>query len=295
MNIQLSVIVITWNAEQYVRQCLDSVFTATASRVTEIIVVENGSTDGTRAILESYGERINLTLLKKNNGVAVARNIGMAMAKGEYLWILDVDTVVNRGAVEGMIEYLTNHQECGICSCRLQSESGAVQDSCRRLPYPKYKIRNLLLAKTGKLAFAKKINDKIKKQNESQFYHKELQGSEPFETEYIIGACQMFRKTILDEVGFLDEKIFYGPEDADFCLRTYEKGYKIVCLPEYYIVHHYNRISNKRLFSRISYLHLKGLVYFYAKHKNTNEKLKSVKNGELRVESFKSGEWRVES
>ena len=272
MNIQLSVVIITWNAEPDVKQCLDSVLEATLSLATEVVVVDNGSTDNTRTILESYKERINLLLLKKNNGIAVARNIGMAAATGEYIWILDVDTIVNKVAVDGMIEYLKNNADCGLCACRLQSESGDVQDSCRKLPYPKHKIRNLLSAKTGKMAFAVKLNEKIKKQNESQFYRKELQRGEPFEAEYVIGACQMFRKTILDEVGFLDEKIFYGPEDADFCLRIFQKGYKIVCLPEYYIIHHYNRVTNKKIFSRMSYLHLKGLFYFYVKHKNKNEK-----------------------
>ena len=269
MSIRLSVVIITWNAEQDVKQCLDSVLEATASCATEVIVVDNGSTDNTRNILELYGERINLLLLKKNNGVAVARNIGMAAAKGEYIWILDVDTIVNKEAVNGMIEYLEDNPDCGICACRLQSESGDVQDSCRKMPYPKYKIRNLLSAKIGKMAFAGKLNVKIKKQNESQFYRKELQGGEPFEAEYVIGACQMFRKSILNEVGFLDEKIFYGPEDADFCLRVHQKGYKIVCLPAHQIVHHYNRISNKKFFSRMSYLHLKGLVYFYNKHNSS--------------------------
>ena len=231
MNIRLSVIIITWNSEQDVKPCLDSVMESVASHTAEIIVVDNGSTDKTRDILESYVERVNLILLQKNNGVAVARNIGMEMAKGEYIWILDVDTIVNIKAVDGMIEYLDSHTECGICACRLQSENGDIQDSCRRLPYPKHKMRNLLMTKTGKLKFAKALNEKIKKQNEAQFYHKELKSGKPFESEYIIGACQMFRRTILDEVGFLDEKIFYGPEDADFCLRIYRKGYKIVCLP----------------------------------------------------------------
>jgi len=76
----------------------------------------------------------------------------------------------------------------------------------------------------------------------------------------------MFRRTILDEVGYLDEKIFYGPEDADFCLRIHRKGYKIVCLPNYSIIHHYNRISTRKMFSRLAFLHLKGLLYFYFKH-----------------------------
>ena len=267
MNIRLSVIIITWNAQQDIKPCLDSVLEAIVSRATEIIVIDNGSTDKTRDILESYRERINIILLQENNGVAVARNIGMEMAKGEYIWILDVDTIVNREAVDGMLDYLSSNPECGICACRLQSEGGEIQDSCRRLPYLKYKIRNLLLGKTGKSTFTKKLNDKIKKQNEEQFYHKELSEGKPFEAEYLIGACQMFRKTIFDEVGFLDEKIFYGPEDADFCLRVYKKGYKIVCLPSLHIIHHYNRISNKKIFSRMSFRHLKGLLYFYSKHK----------------------------
>jgi len=262
----LSVVIITWNARRDVKSCLDSVMEATACRATEIIVIDNGSTDETPAILQSYGGRINLIRLKKNRGVAVARNIGMKSAKGQYIWILDVDTVVNKEAVDGMIDYLDRHPECGLCTCRLQSEAGEVQDSCRRLPYPKHKIRNLITAKTAGSAFWKKLHHKINKKNERQFYREALQGSQPFEAAYVIGACQMFPRKILDEAGYLDEKIFYGPEDADFCLRISRKAYKIICLPAIHIIHHYNRISNRKIFSRMSFLHLKGLLYFYFKH-----------------------------
>ena len=265
MNSFLSVVIITWNAQQDVKPCIDSVMKATAHYQTEIIVVDNGSSDKTQTILNSYGKQISLVVLEKNRGVAVARNIALNMTKGQYIWILDVDTIVNKEAVDGMVNYLANNPECGICACKLQSESGDVQDSCRKLPYPKHKIRNLFLSKAGKKFITKNLYEKVKNNNEAQFYHKELLGIEPFEVEYLIGACQMFRKTILKEVGFLDEKIFFGPEDADFCLRIYRKGYKIVCLPAHEIIHHYNRISNKRLFSRISFLHLKGLLHFYFK------------------------------
>jgi GT2 family glycosyltransferase len=289
MDYQLSVVIITWNSQQEVMPCLDSVLASIRHLAAEVIVVDNGSTDETRTSVQSYGQtqtssmyrasdempeilqshgiRINFIRLEKNYGVAYARNIGMKAAKGEFIWILDVDTVVNRGAIDGMINYLTNHPECGLCACRLQSENGNVQDSCRRLPLPEYKIRNILSEITGKTTLWKRLHEKIKKRNESQFYRIELSVNEPFEAEYVIGACQMFRRTMLDEVGYLDDRIFYGPEDADFCLRISRKGYKIVCLPSYHIVHHYNRISNKKVFSRISYCHLKGLIYFYFKHK----------------------------
>ena len=141
-----------------------------------------------------------------------------------------------------------------------------MQDSCRRLPYPMNKIRNLIIGKTAGSLFWKRLHEKVKKKNEKQFYREQLLGNKPFEVEYVIGACQLFQKKILEEVGFLDETIFYGPEDADFCLRISQKGYKIVCLPAIYIIHHYNRISNKKIVSRMTLLHLKGLLHFYFKH-----------------------------
>ena len=263
---KLSVIIITWNAQRDVKQCLDSILEAVAGYPSEIIITDNGSTDETLSIIKSYGERINLICLKENKGVAVARNIGLRAAKGEYIWILDVDTIVNQEAASGMLSYLVDHPECGLCSCRLHAENGEMQDSCRKFPWLKHKIRNIIAGKSDNPVLPQWFSNKIKQQNESQFYHKELQGKEPFEAEYVIGACQMFRKTILDEAGYLDEKIFYGPEDADFCLRICQKGYKIVCLPAYHIIHHYNRITNKKIFSKISYLHAKGLLHFYFKH-----------------------------
>ncbi|MDR1524588.1 MAG: glycosyltransferase family 2 protein [Tannerella sp.] len=272
MDYRLSVIIITWNSRRDVAPCLDSVLVSTGHMSAEIIVVDNGSTDGTRGILQSYGAQIRFIPLDKNKGVAFARNIGLKAAKGELFWILDVDTVVNKNAIDGMVTFLADNPGCGLCACRLQSGNGEVQDSCRRLPYPAHKIRNILSEITGRTALLKCFHEKIKKRNERQFYRRELSGSEPFEAEYVIGACQMFRRSVLDDVDYLDDKIFYGPEDADFCLRIYRKGYKIICLPRYHIIHHYNRMSGKKILSRMSYLHLKGLIYFYFKHKYSYRK-----------------------
>jgi len=260
----LSVVIITWNAQRDVKQCIDSILDAVGQYTSEIIVTDNGSKDETLSILKTYKEKINLICLKKNKGVAFARNICMKAAKGEFIWILDVDTVVNKEAISGMIDYLKNNHNCGICACRLQSEDGEIQDSCRKFPYPKHKIRNLIISNFNSF-LPRNIYNNIKKKNESQFYRKELHENQPFEIEYVIGACQLFRKSILDEVGYLDEKIFYGPEDADFCRRIKNKGYKIICLPAFCIIHHYNRISNRKFFTKMTLHHFKGLLRFYVK------------------------------
>ncbi|MDR3252451.1 MAG: glycosyltransferase family 2 protein [Tannerella sp.] len=261
---KLSVVIITWNAARYLGDCINSAIAATAHLDAEIIVVDNGSTDETRTMLRSFSKQIFTVQLEKNCGVAYARNVGLRHAAGEYVWILDVDTVVNREAVDGMMAYIEGDEGCGLCACRLQSADGETQDSCRRLPYLKYKIANLLAGtKARKLLSQSQLNSVICK----QFYREQLLESEPFEAEYLIGACQMFRRGLIDEVGYLDENIFYGPEDADFCLRISRKGYRIVCLPAFQIIHHYNRATNRRFFSALTLRHIKGLLYFYIKNR----------------------------
>jgi GT2 family glycosyltransferase len=271
MNGRLSVVIITWNSQRDVAPCLSSVCESVRRYDAEIILVDNGSTDDTRSLLQACaarGEtprlRFRFIFLDKNCGVAFARNAGLKAATGEYLWILDVDTVVNSEATDAMVAYIAAHPECGLCTCRLESEQGEIQDNCRRLPLPKYKIMNVL---EGITAGMKRLREKIRAGNESQFYRRELSGGLPFEAEYVIGACQMFRRTMLEVAGLLDERIFYGPEDADYCLRISRKGYRVVCLPCVRIIHRYNRMSAKKLFSRISFRHMKGLIYFYRKHK----------------------------
>ena len=102
----------------------------------------------------------------------------------------------------------------------------------------------------------------------TQFYRDRFDEKQGFEVEYVIGACQMIRREAFKEVGLLDEHIFYGPEDADFCIRLHQKGWKIYFLPYVSIIHEYQQISRKKFFSKMSYIHLKGLLYFFWKHKH---------------------------
>lgn len=103
--------------------------------------------------------------------------------------------------------------------------------------------------------------------NEGQFYHAAMAGDNAFEVEYVIGACQLIRREVISDVGYLDDNIFYGPEDADYCLRARLAGWKIVYLPYVSFMHDYQQMTNKRLFSKMSFIHLKSLIYFFIKHK----------------------------
>lgn len=256
--IELSVILLSWNSEKHIPDCVNSLLAAIAHLDSEIIVVDNGSKDSSLDLLEKYAsDRFKIIRNTENRGVAPSRNQALKLVSGQYVLILDIDTVVNREAIDALITAMNNDSQIGICGCKLQSSTGEVQLSCRRLPSIRYKIFNILEARG--------INIKA---NKSQFYSDEMLLNNAFEVEYLIGACQLVRKTALDQVGFLDEHIFYGPEDADFCLRMKQHNWKVVYLPYASIIHHYQQISNKKLFSKHSMLHAKALMYYFLKHRS---------------------------
>ena len=256
----VSVILITWNSERYVQPCLNAVLQAVKGFMYEILIIDNGSTDATLSLLEAYeDERVHLYRYEENRGIACARNVGLQRATGNFIWILDIDTLPTSAAWQGMFDFMHAHSDCGICACQLFHASGELQDSCRRYPSLRYKILNVLSAICP--------SPQLARLNESQFYHVAMQGEEPFEVEYVIGACQVIRREVVQEIGLLDNRIFYGPEDADYCLRAHRAGWKVFYLPQFAFRHDYQRMTNKRLFSRMSWLHLRALLYFFRKHR----------------------------
>ncbi|WP_289291826.1 MULTISPECIES: glycosyltransferase family 2 protein [Bacteroides] len=249
--VQLSIIIITWNQLSYLRNCLYSLQPVMQRKDVEVIVVDNGSEDGTCQYLTVNYPQIHLHINDCNKGVAYARNRGLELAQGNKVLFLDNDTVVNENAISGMEIYLDEHPKVGLCACRLIDNNNQIQDSFKSFPGLWLKIKNVLgIAKTN-------VPD--------------LQTvTSPIEPVYVIGACQMIRREVIERIGLLDENIFYGPEDADYCMRIVAEGWKVVYLPQYAIVHHWRRATNKKLFSRLAWKHFCALCYFYAKYKRIN-------------------------
>lgn len=244
---KVSIVVICHNSLTNVKQLLTSVKMAMLGIDHEIIVADNGSTDGTDEFLQTCD--VTYILLDRNYGVAYARNRAIEKANAEYIWILDDDTMINAEAATAMVSYLDEHPECGVCSCALVDEDGSLQLSYKPYPGLWAKIRNVLHIHT------------------SDRYARQIKLQVPFQPEYVIGACQMVRRKVFDEVGLLDEHIFYGPEDADFCLRARHAGWQVVYIPMVSIIHKWRRITSRRPFSAIGRLHIKGLIYLYWKHR----------------------------
>jgi len=250
--IKASIIILTWNSEEVIDACLSSLTQGVASFSYEVIVVDNGSQDRTLTTVRDGYPRARILTNLINRGVAAARNQGLRMAVGEYCLFLDDDTVVQPGALDRLITYMDAHDDVGLCGPRLIDGEGNLHLSCRLFPTLSDKFARRL-----PFAFARQLRQAV-----------EMAGWDHASTrdvDYMIGACQVIRRTALMEVGFLDEHIFYGPEDVDFCLRLQQAGWRVVYHPEAVVFHLERRIT-RSFFSRLSYLHLCGLLYYFWKH-----------------------------
>lgn len=244
---RLSIIIITYNGQGFLTRCLGSLTTFINDSTCEVIIIDNHSTDGTLQFLHDNYPQLKLIVNNENRGVAAARNQGIAIAKGKKLLLLDNDTEANDQAINAMINHLDTHPDVGLCACCLIDKEGEVQDSCKPYPGLMIKVRNVL-GVGNKSRYTPNANGII----------------EPI---YVIGACQMFGRNVVDKVGLLDDHIFYGPEDADWCIRIKQAGWRIHCLANHTIIHDYRRSTRRSPLSKLGRMHIKALLYFYWKHK----------------------------
>ena len=255
---KLSVILIGYNSWHFLEKNLLSLAFLQQRKDTEIIYVDNASTDHTISEIARLYPNITVIQNTKNKGVSIARNQGIRKATGDYIWILDSDTEVSEIALDVMLAFMDEHPEAGLCGCKMYGQDGCVQSSCRKFPSITGKI------KTGIRIISNKLKNRIDSSLKNDY---DTDAKQPFEVDYVIGACQLIRKTAQERVGELDENIFYGPEDADFCLRLKQAGYKVFYLPQISIYHAYQRVSSHKIFSKLTWRHLQGLVYYFRKHR----------------------------
>ncbi len=252
----ISFVILTWNSKQYIRNCLDSVLDL-AGFALEIIVIDNGSVDGTPQIIRQEYPEVVLIELYKNYGTTYTRNLGLKKANPEhqYICILDSDTIINQNATENLIACLEAHPSYMIAVPRMHNISKEYQLSVKKFPTVSIKVLK---------AIPLKVFNQLGRKMESYDFN---MGKDIYEIDYGISACWMMKREILERVGYLDEKIFYAPEDVDYCVRVWENGGKVLLATKSVIVHDTQRISKKKFFSKINFSHLAGLLYYFKKHR----------------------------
>lgn len=247
----LSIVILTWNSCALLEACLAALPDATAPLATEVIVIDNGSRDDTGSLL---ARRSDLVIVRnpRNRGVAAGRNQGLRLARGEFVALLDVDTVAAPGAFRTLVDYLRLNPDVGLVAPRLVGPEGELHYSCRRFPTLLDKVARRLPS------LGRALTDDV----ELRWWDH----ATPRDVDYVIGACQVMRRPALQQVGQLDERIFYGPEDVDFCLRMHRAGWRVVYVPQAEVAHLERRVTRK-LLSALTARHAWALAYYFWKHR----------------------------
>lgn len=252
----VSVVSLTWNSAKFVEPLLTSLQKdIEISQVpTEIIVIDNGSRDRTLELLHGFQDRnddIRLVPLSYNQGTTAPRNIGIRMARGEYVFILDSDTEVAPGTLRGLVEgvqRIPQRETLGILHPRLIYPDGQFQESARRFP--------TLFTKAFRLL-------RLEEQRGRDESIEAVLAGQTTPVDYAISAAWFVPRETFDRVGLLDERIFYSPEDVEFCARCWKHGLKVWYYPEVEIVHNCQRITSKKPFTKLGMSHAKGLMRYW--------------------------------
>ncbi len=256
----VSCVILSWNSERYLDKCLRKlVLDLEEHRLShEILVVDNGSRDGTVSILadwhKQYPDRILPLYLDHNTGTTYSRNLALKRIRGSYICVLDCDVEVSRGAIAQLIRTLERHGRIGLVAPKLLYPDGKLQKSTDAFP--------TLWMKAYRYFFLKQIE----KRDDQEAREPTCRQMDLLEVDYAISAMWVFRREILEKVGFLDEKIFYAPEDVDYCLRIWKTGLAVVFDPRVSCVHHTQEIS-RGLLNRATMQHILGLCYYFKKHR----------------------------
>lgn len=247
-----TVILLTWNSKGHIVPCLDSLAAAARGEPFEIIAIDNGSTDGTPEIIERRAPAARLIRNRENRGVAAARNQGLVLTRTPYAVILDVDTVVQPGALPRLLDFMEAEPDVGVCGPRLLLPDGAIQPSCQLFPTLADKVARQLPGRIGRRW--------LREVELADWDHEGVR-----DVDYVVGACQAIRMRALYSVGWLDERIFYGPEDVDLCLRMHLRGWRVVYLGDAVVRHECQRVTRQRI-NVLTLHHVRGLAHLYRTH-----------------------------
>jgi hypothetical protein len=254
---EVSLVVVAYRAREDVLRCLASI-EETVEIPHEIVVVDDGSGDGTaEAVRESFPRAI-VVAKERNEGLSAGRNAALDHASGRLVFMLDADTILGPGAVATLARVLDERPEVGLVGPRLLYPGGEVQLSCRRFPP--------FLApfvRRGPVARLNPDPPSHRRHLMKDFDHATIRP-----VVWLAGAAQMYRADLPQLIGSYDERISsYGGEDLDWSLRVWAAGLSVLYVPEADVVHAWQQVTRRNLYGRQAFRALRDWYYLQWKHR----------------------------
>ncbi|MBC8161376.1 MAG: glycosyltransferase family 2 protein [Roseiflexaceae bacterium] len=281
----LAIVIVNYNTRDLLRDCLRSIYAQPTWAALDVYVVDNASIDGSVAMLGAEFPAVHAIASPKNGGYAYANNLALRQLLGQgsggsgvgttlnsdglvpqspasslqppsYIMLLNSDTLVPEGALNGLVAYLEAHPAVGACGPRLLLANGRLDLACRRsFPSPSAFVYHAI--------GLSKLFPKSKRFGAYNLTY--LDERQEAEVDAVVGACMLVRGPVVREAGLLDEAFFMYGEDLDWCYRIKEYGWKIMYVPSV-VVHHYKRASSSQRPIRSIRAFYHAMRVFHRKH-----------------------------
>lgn len=228
--VTLSVIIVSYNTAALLRACLRSVEAALAEETSlegEVWVVDNASADGSVQMVRREFPRVRLIANEQNRGFAAANNQALAQCQDEYLLLLNPDTELWPRALPLLIGFLESHPRAGLVGPQLLYPDGSFQHAAYRFPTLAMSFLDLF-----------PLHHRLLDSRLNGRYPRAAYDGPPFEIDHPLGACLALPRQAVDQVGLLDEDLFFYCEEIDWALRLRQAGWRAYCVPQAQVVHH---------------------------------------------------------
>ena len=256
----LSIVLVCWNNKDYLEPCLRSLYEGYLYSRFDVIVVDNGSTDGSQEMLRSQFPEVGIIQNDHNVGLARACNQGTEATQGRYVLLLNNDTLVNGPSLDAMVKFMDETADAGAVGGRLLNPDGSFQAGYANFS----SLREEFLIAT-------RIGERLQDGYPS---HLDVDVEQPMAVGWLSSACLLLRRASLDEVGLLDEGFFIYGDEADLQYRLQQAGWKVYYLPSAFTIHYGGRSMDRWRRRKMVY---RGKMLFYKKNYG------SIRSGALRI------------
>ncbi len=250
----LSVVVLSWNTKELTLACLRALFAETPRHAREVIVVDNGSHDGSADAIAAAFAPVRLVRNADNRLYAAGNNQGAALASGEFVCTLNSDTEVREGALDRLVDWLREHADYGAAAPRLADPDGSVQRACQRFP-------TLGTALTFNSWWGTWWPGS---RSVARYLMHDFDHTTSRDVEQPPGACCMLRTAEWRQLGGFDETLSLFYNDVDLCKRLWARGRRIRYVAEAEVMHH--RGASTKNFARMLVIWHKNRSAYYRKH-----------------------------
>ena len=256
--VDLTVIIVSWNVHDLLRRCLRTLTPALSlgGRQSEVIVVDNASTDGSPEMVAAEFPWVQLIRNAENRGFTAANNQGLAVSQGRALLLLNPDTEVVGEALATMVEYMETHPHVGALGPQLRYPDGSLQSSRRRFP-------TLATALVESTVVQEWWHDNRVMR---RYFMADTPDDAVQPVDWVVGACLMVRREAFEQVGGLDEGYFMYSEEMDWCHRIKDAGWEVIYLPTATVIHHEGKSSEQVVPARHIYFQSSKVRYFRKVH-----------------------------